>query len=133
MTTKQNYFLITYIALLVIIISIDRNGLLCSSKGLVDSLNSPTPFCTLSGLMILFHIRNIYMPLFYLGAIFHYAIVNMTIWWFFYVTIFFYNVVFPFHANRMEKIGRNKYILAVMIFLGMSKIINNKLLLISQV
>ena len=44
--------LILYIALLVIIISIDRNGLLCSSRSLIDSLNNPTLFCTLSGLMI---------------------------------------------------------------------------------
>ena len=41
--------LILYIALLVIIISIDRNGLFCSSTSLNDTLNNPTPFCTLSG------------------------------------------------------------------------------------
>ena len=52
--------LILNIALLVIIISIDRNHLLCSSTNLIDSFNNPTPFCTLSGLMILFYIRNIY-------------------------------------------------------------------------
>ena len=46
-------FLPLYTAILVIIISIDRNGLLCSSTSLIDSLNNPTPFCTLSGLIIL--------------------------------------------------------------------------------
>ena len=35
---------------MVIVISIDRNNLLCSSTSLIDSLNNPTPFCTLSGL-----------------------------------------------------------------------------------
>ena len=57
----------------------------------------------------------------HIGVVFHYAIVNIILWWFFYVAIFFYNVVFPFHANRMEKVGWNKYILAVMIFPGTSK------------
>ena len=60
MRTNQNYFFILIIALLVIIISIDKDGLLCSSKRLFDSLNSPTSFCTLSGLMTLYHIRNTY-------------------------------------------------------------------------
>ena len=53
-------FFFLYIALLVITVSIDRNGLFCSSTSLIDSLNNPTPFCILSGLMILFHIKNIY-------------------------------------------------------------------------
>ena len=46
----------------------------------------------------------------------------MNLLWFFHVVIFFYKVVCPFHANRMEKIGWNKYILAVIIFFGMSKL-----------
>ena len=43
---------------------------------------------------------------------------------------YFYEVVFLFHPNRMEKIGWNKYILAVMIFLCMSRTINSELSLI---
>ena len=113
----DQFFIVIFIAFLIFIASIDRNGLFCSSTSVIDSLNNPTPFCTLSGLIKSFHIRIIYI-----GAVFHYVIINFTLWWFFHVIIF-YKVVFAFHANRMEKIGRNKYTLAVMIFLGISKII----------
>ena len=44
----------------------------------------------------------------------------MTLWWFFHVTIFFHKVVFPFHANQMTKLGRNKYVFVVIIVLGKS-------------
>ena len=52
------------------------------------------------------------------GAIFHYVIVNMTLWWFFHVSIFLYKVVAPFHAKRTQILGRQKYIFAVTVLLG---------------
>ena len=48
---------------MVIVISIDRNGLLCSSTSLIDSLNNPTPFCTLSGLMNIISNQTLYIVL----------------------------------------------------------------------
>ena len=38
-----------YIAILLLIVIIGRVSLLCSSVSLLDSLNTPTAFCTLSG------------------------------------------------------------------------------------
>ena len=105
-----------------IIISIDRNGLLCSSINLIDSLNNPTPFCTLSGLMILFHIRSIYSYFIYRSC-FSLCYCQRDTNVVFSCHHFFYKVVFPFHANQTEKIGRNKCILAVIIFFSTSKII----------
>ena len=52
------------------------------------------------------------------GAIFHYVIVNMALWWFFHVSIFLYKVVAPFHAKRTQTLGRQKYIFAVTVLLG---------------
>ena len=110
------YFLSLYIAILVIIVSIDRNGLLCSSTSLSDSVNNPTPFCTLSGLLILLYYT--YLIIAIIGALLHYCIVNLVLWWFLHVIIFFHKVAFPFHANRMKKMGQNKYVLAVVIIIG---------------
>ncbi|XP_019853215.1 PREDICTED: uncharacterized protein LOC109582744 isoform X3 [Amphimedon queenslandica] len=76
-------------AILLIITAIDRNGLYCSSVSLLETLENPTPFCKFS------------------GVVFHYAIVNMALWWFFHVAIFFHKVLFPFQANRFEKLGHN--------------------------
>ena len=52
------------------------------------------------------------------GAIYHYVIVNMTLWWFFHLCIFLHKVVAPFHAKRTERLGRQKYIFGVTVFLG---------------
>ena len=109
-------FLPHHIAILVIIVSIDRNSLLCSSTSLIDSINNPTPFCTLSGLIILHYYT--YLILAIIGALLHYCIVNLVLWWFFHVIIFFHKVAFPFHANRMKKMGQNKYVLTAVIILG---------------
>ena len=118
-------FLLLCTAILVIIISIDRNGLLCSSTSLSDSVNNPTPFCTLSGLLILLYYT--YLIIAIIGALLHYCIVNLALWWFFYISIFFHKVAFPFHANRMTKMGQNKYVLAAVIIIGNhNNIYNNK-------
>ncbi|XP_019853214.1 PREDICTED: uncharacterized protein LOC109582744 isoform X2 [Amphimedon queenslandica] len=88
-------------AILLIITAIDRNGLYCSSVSLLETLENPTPFCKFS------------------GVVFHYAIVNMALWWFFHVAIFFHKVLFPFQANRFEKLGHNKYIFATVTILSL--------------
>ena len=51
------------------------------------------------------------------GAVFHYVIVNLVLLWYFHVAIFFHKVMFPFQANRFEKMGRNKYIFATVTIL----------------
>uniref|UniRef100_A0A1X7UPL3 FZ domain-containing protein n=1 Tax=Amphimedon queenslandica TaxID=400682 RepID=A0A1X7UPL3_AMPQE len=86
--------------ILLIITAIDRNGLYCSSVSLLETLENPTPFCKFS------------------GVVFHYTFVNIALWWFFHVAIFFHKVLFPFQANRFEKLGRNKYIFATVTILS---------------
>ncbi|XP_019853194.1 PREDICTED: uncharacterized protein LOC109582731 [Amphimedon queenslandica] len=90
---------ITVFAIVLIITAVDRNGLYCSSVSLLETLKNPTPFCKFSGI------------------VFHYTFVNMALWWFFHVAIFFHKVLFPFQANRFEKLGHNKYIFATVTIL----------------
>ena len=54
----------------------------------------------------------------YIGAVFNYTIVNMVIWWFFHLSIFFYKIMFPFHSTRMEKMGYQKYPAIILTTLG---------------
>uniref|UniRef100_A0A1X7UE38 Uncharacterized protein n=1 Tax=Amphimedon queenslandica TaxID=400682 RepID=A0A1X7UE38_AMPQE len=90
---------VTVLVIVLIITAIDRYGLYCSSVSLLETLKNPTPFCKFSGVII------------------HYTYVNMALWWFFHVAIFFHKVLFPFQANRFEKLGRNKYIFATVTIL----------------
>uniref|UniRef100_A0A1X7UEJ6 FZ domain-containing protein n=1 Tax=Amphimedon queenslandica TaxID=400682 RepID=A0A1X7UEJ6_AMPQE len=89
------------LVIVLIITAIDRYGLYCSSVSLLETLNNPTPFCKFS------------------GVVFHYVIVNMALWWFFHVAMFFHKVFFPFQANRFEKLGREKYIFATVTILSL--------------
>ncbi|XP_019862074.1 PREDICTED: uncharacterized protein LOC109590618, partial [Amphimedon queenslandica] len=91
----------TVLVIVLIITAIDRYGLYCSSVSLLETLNNPTPFCKFS------------------GVVFHYVIVNMALWWFFHVAMFFHKVFFPFQANRFEKLGREKYIFATVTILSL--------------
>ncbi|XP_019854875.1 PREDICTED: uncharacterized protein LOC109583829 [Amphimedon queenslandica] len=91
---------ITVFVMVLIITAIDRYGLYCSSVSLLETLKNPTPFCKFS------------------GVAFHYTFVNMALSWFFHVAIFFHKVLFPFQANRFEKLGRNKYIFATVTILS---------------
>ncbi|XP_019854876.1 PREDICTED: uncharacterized protein LOC109583830 [Amphimedon queenslandica] len=91
----------TALVIVLIITAIDRYGLYCSSVSLLETLNNPTPFCKFS------------------GVVFHYVIVNMALWWFFHVAMFFHKVFFPFQANRFEKLGREKYIFATVTILSL--------------
>ncbi|XP_019859822.1 PREDICTED: uncharacterized protein LOC109588073 isoform X1 [Amphimedon queenslandica] len=91
---------ITVLVIVLVIAAIDRYGLYCSSVSLLETLKNPTPFCKFSGVTI------------------YYTFVNMALWWFFHVAIFFHKVLFPFQANRFEKLGRNKYIFATVTILS---------------
>ena len=98
---------------MLIITAIDRYGLYCSSVSLLETLENPTPFCKFSGKNLTTY-KNF---IFTVGVVFHYTFINMALWWFFHVAIFFHKVLFPFQANRFEKLGRNKYIFATVTFL----------------
>ena len=105
---------------IVILQTSDRDGLYCSSVSLLETLNNPTPFCQYGGKSRSSYITEceIYAcPLFFLkiGALFHYSLMNIILWWLFHVAIFFHKVMFPFQADRIEKLGQNKYILAIVI------------------
>ena len=52
------------------------------------------------------------------GALFHYVIVSMVVWWFFHLSFFFYEIMFPFHSHQMKNVGRLKYAAIVLIVLG---------------
>ncbi|XP_019854874.1 PREDICTED: uncharacterized protein LOC109583828 isoform X3 [Amphimedon queenslandica] len=84
----------TVLVIVLIITAIDRYGLYCGSVSLLETLKHPSFFCKFS------------------GAVSHYVYINMPLWWFFHVAIFFHKVLFPFQANRFEKLGHNKYIFA---------------------
>uniref|UniRef100_A0A1X7UEL9 FZ domain-containing protein n=1 Tax=Amphimedon queenslandica TaxID=400682 RepID=A0A1X7UEL9_AMPQE len=92
---------ITVVGIVLITTAIYRYELYCSSVSLLETLNNPTPFCKFS------------------GVVFHYTFANMALSWFFHVAIFFYKVLFPFQANRFEKLGRNKYIFATVTILSL--------------
>ncbi|XP_019859821.1 PREDICTED: uncharacterized protein LOC109588072 isoform X3 [Amphimedon queenslandica] len=91
----------TVLGIVVLITAIYRHELYCGSVSLLETLNNPTLFCKFS------------------GVVFHYTFVNMALWWFFHVAIFFHKVLFPFQANRFEKLGRNKYIFATVTILSL--------------
>ena len=74
MTTDQGFFIVTCVALLVIITSIDKNKLLSKSKTVIDSLNYSAPFCTLSCLMIQLHIRTFIVVLYRSCYSLHYCL-----------------------------------------------------------
>lgn len=103
------------VALLVIITACDRNGLYCSSVSLLNTLDNPTTFCTLTGEVV--DCNHVIYHYDHTGALFHYCFMNMMLWWFCNVIVLFHKVMFPFQANRFEKLGRNKFILAAAIVL----------------
>ena len=51
-----------------------------------------------------------------LGAVFHYFIVNMALWWFFHVCSIFYKIMFPMTAKQYEK--KEKYFHIVLLVTG---------------
>ena len=86
--------------------AIDRNKLFCSSISLLDTLDNPTPYCIISGNTEIIRALSYYTK----GALFHYAIVNWILWWFFLVLTLFHRIAFPFHAHRMTKDKKDKYV-----------------------
>ena len=46
----------------------------------------------------------------HLGMLFLYLIFQIGCWWFFHVVAFFWKLQYPFHAFRVEKLGRIKHI-----------------------
>ncbi|XP_019850445.1 PREDICTED: uncharacterized protein LOC109581108 isoform X2 [Amphimedon queenslandica] len=92
---------IIILASIIIITAAGRDYLYCSSVSLLETLDNPTLFCK------------------YGGALFHYSLINLVLWWFCNVAIFFHKILFPFQANRFERLGRNKYILATVIVVSM--------------
>ena len=106
------------LALIVVILAIDRNKLMCSSISLLDTLNNPTPYCTISGSYSSLPFINTHI----IGAVFHYAIVNWALWWFFLVLTLFHKIAFPFHAHRWTKDKKDKYLLLVVVIICEYKI-----------
>ena len=52
------------------------------------------------------------------GAVFHYTLVSLTVWWFLHVAVFFSRVLFPFHAQQLRKDKKHKYIFTVVTIIG---------------
>ena len=44
--------LLFYLELLILITYMDRSGLYCSSKSLLESLNKVTPYCIITGMKL---------------------------------------------------------------------------------
>ena len=105
----------TSLATVIIVTSCFRSRLYCSSTSLLRTLESPTGFCTFTGWQSC--ADNYFNTVYIIGVVFQYILVNIVLWWFCNVAIFFHKVLRPFQANRFEKMGYNKYILAVVIIL----------------
>ena len=65
-----------------------------------------------------------------LGAVFHYFVLNITLWWFFHVCSIFYKVMFPLTAKQYEK--KEKYFHIVLLVTGMFHCIENHMTLIYE-
>ena len=52
------------------------------------------------------------------GAVLHYTFVNIAVWWFFHLSLFLYQMMFPFHAQRAKYTGKLNYAYAVLVLLG---------------
>ena len=96
--------------------------LLCNSASLLASIANPTVLCLISGAVKLFYnaVHGILNSLSQkiIGAIFHYTIVGMYVFWTFHIGYFFYKVMFPFHANAHQ--SYKKYIHVTMAICGMT-------------
>lgn len=109
-----------FIDALIVILSMDRYKLSCSSVNLLEAIENPTPFCIIGGKEGSHDdvdVYSLYMCIF-IGALYYYAFSNLTLWWFLHVCYFTYEVNFPFHARRMRALGRTKYIAATLLVLG---------------
>ena len=100
----------------------DRSKLYCKSVAITEeNFNDSTIFCHISGGTIIFYIiisldSNWYSYMSLLGAVFHYFIVNMALWWFFHVCSIFYKIMFPMTAKQYEK--KEKYFHIVLLVTG---------------
>ena len=48
------------------------------------------------------------------GAVFRYMLVNTAVWWFFHLSIFVYQMMFPFHAKRAKHTGKLNYVTMIL-------------------
>lgn len=98
-----------------------RTTLMCSSPNLIEALDEPTLFCIISGNDITIHVIliDVFLFIFLKGAIFHYVYLGLIVWWFLHLCVFFYEVMFPFHANQMRKMGKVKKASIVLTVIGL--------------
>ena len=120
----------SHVGVFVLITEIGSSDLLCGHVSLQLSITvTTTPLCLISGMQkkqynvvpsmhkeVLIESPGMSLWHYYAGAVFHYTIVSMTLFWFFHVCVFFYNVMFPFYANA--KRSREKYMHIVMAVIG---------------
>ena len=64
----------------------------------------------------LFSTKYYFYTIHHIGAVFHYAVVGMYVFWTFHIGYFFYKVMFPFHANAHQ--SYQKYIHLIMAMFG---------------
>ena len=103
----------------MIITPIDHYKLYCTSDTITDILNNSSPFCIISGMLIYYcHVKLRVKSFVFtiLGAVFHYLLLNITLWWFFHVCSIFYKVMFPLKAKQYER--KDKYIHLVLFLAG---------------
>ena len=53
-----------------------------------------------------------------IGAVVHYCLVNVCLWWFFHVVALFCKVLFPVRARQWEKQKKNKYFHLAALIIG---------------
>ena len=106
----------------IIVAQIDRGKLYCKHVAITkESLKDSSILCLVAGETIMFstiYQFSLKLMLIYvfLGAVFHYFILNITLWWFFHVCSIFYKIMFPLAVKQYEK--KEKYFHIVLLVAG---------------
>ena len=89
---------------------------LTSEMAIMASTQDPLHICTFNyctySLLVLFFVTFFFFFFFFfiLGMFFFYLVFQIGCWWFFHVVAFFWKLQYPFHAFKVEKLGRIKHI-----------------------
>lgn len=60
-----------------------------------------------------------------IGAVVHYCLVNVSLWWFFHVVALFCKVLFPVRARQWEKQKKNKYFHLAALIIGQLHVVTH--------
>ena len=95
----------------------DNSALYCTSEDLIESVNSSTTFCIITGEIIATVSKQGYTYMYhilwnslYTGVVYYYSLLQIAVFWFCHVLILFWKIRFPFHSWSFQVANRVKYI-----------------------